>query len=169
MSATENKPANVSMTTPDGRMSVEFRWIRDRFVHRVFVDEIEVGHSTDGDGEMDWPPSPPIQQLSLENIGGKPAILGVGAAGRGHWSISVEALDSLENPGLKFDLACRCPGEAGLLASTYRLTGDVTLSALHGAIESLADDATRVVAEAGNGDAPSATHRWAYCLNTGKS
>jgi hypothetical protein len=71
-------------------------------------------------GNEDWPASPPIQQLSLESIHGAPTLLGVGQAGKSHWSISVETLKLDSIPALKFDLACRCREQPSWLGSTYQ-------------------------------------------------
>ncbi|MGV3485720.1 MAG: hypothetical protein ACO1RT_14985 [Planctomycetaceae bacterium] len=83
----------------------------------VLLDAWDATSLSDDD---DWPASPPIQQLSLEMIGGTPALLGVGQAGKSHWSLSVEPVNVDDmRPALKFDLACRCPVQPRWLGSSY--------------------------------------------------
>ncbi|QDT07900.1 hypothetical protein K227x_63290 [Rubripirellula lacrimiformis] len=133
-----NQPARIRLDVPGGRIRVEFRWEGDRFVHRIWVDDIESCHSIDGDADTDWPPSPPIQQLSLEDINGAPVILGVGAAGRGHWSISVES--EADGNALKFDLACRYRDEANSLGSAYQTDDRAQVTALTGSLNTMGPD-----------------------------
>ncbi|TWU58327.1 hypothetical protein [Rubripirellula reticaptiva] len=160
-------PADVSLSSADGRLNVVFQWRADRFVQSVFVDGIHAGDSVDGDGETDWPPSPPIQQLSLEEIGGSAVILGVGAAGQGHWSISVEkAGDS----SLKFDLACQCRGQAGSLGSTYQTSNSFGLSVSNGDFEAIEPGIVRAAADSNapdpkNSGPNASTVRWTYQLD----
>jgi hypothetical protein len=112
-----------------GKWTVRFIWDQDRFRHEVYADGQLIAASIEGTSNDPWPASPPLQSLSLENIGSQMAILGVGAAGRGHWSISVVAD---EQDSLKLELACRI--SASVLAdpksaaqvevgNRYRFTG----------------------------------------------
>jgi hypothetical protein len=87
-----------------GKWTIRFLWDHDRFRHEVFCDGQLIAASIEGTSRDPWPASPPLQSLSLENIGSQMAILGVGAAGRGHWSVSVVADD---RDSLKLELACR--------------------------------------------------------------
>ncbi len=116
------KPQSLTLATSDGRLRLEFHWQRDRFVQQLFVDSVEAGNSIEGDAEDSWPSSPPLQQLSLEDINGSSVILGVGAAGRGHWSISVEIDHQSDGAdAIKFELACRSKEQPPFLGSSYRL------------------------------------------------
>jgi hypothetical protein len=146
-----------SLLTRDGRLRVDFQWTADRFVQRVYLDDAEVGRSIEGGEQEPWPPSPPIQQLLPQEIDGSSAILGVGAAGRGHWSISVE----LDGEGaINFDLACRCKDQAEFLGSTYRLDDSVMVES--------ADSSASVTGDTTTIRAPqqrSETHRWQYRLS----
>ena len=45
--------------------------------------------SMEGTPSDDFPPSPPLQQMHLQEINGTPVLLAVGMAGRGHWSASI--------------------------------------------------------------------------------
>ncbi len=158
-------PAAISIASSDQRLRVEFSWQSDRFVHRIWLDDNEVGHSMDGDGDSDWPASPPIQQLSLEAIGPGKVVLGVGGAGQGHWSISVEAYGE---DGLKFDLACRCRGTAESLGSEYELAGTVRLNVTDGEFQKTKSGSRvcpTMIAQTVPGSANDRqTHRWAYFL-----
>ncbi len=120
-------PPAVSLSSRDGRLRVDFHWQQDRFVHHVFRNGTEVGASVEGDTDDSWPPSPPLQQLSLEEIDGTDVILGVGSAGRGHWSISVEPEEQGAAASIKFELACRSKLEPPFLGTTYLLDDSVVL------------------------------------------
>lgn len=103
-----------------GRLRVEFAWVVDRYQHRV-LDSLGNGLiSVDGNAEEAWPPSPPIQQLSLERVDGQEVILGLGAAGTAHWSISVVPTETESGDAIHFELACRCRQSPERLESTYR-------------------------------------------------
>ena len=106
------------------RLCIEFRRAGDRFTHTI--------RRTDASGETagewvevqagdsdDWPASPPIQELSLESIAGSDVLLGVGRAGKSHWSISVETSEVDGEACLHLDIACRCPAPPQWLGSTY--------------------------------------------------
>lgn len=91
-----------------------FFWRVDRYAHRL--ERLEGGAATqllesiEGSDLDRWPPSPPLQQLMLEQLPDRrPVALLVGMAGANHWSLSVEA-----EPGdaaLVFDVACRIKDE----------------------------------------------------------
>lgn len=117
-------------------LSVQFHWTGDRYRHDILLGDTiasssVVASSIEGDSSDDVPPSPPLQDLSLESLGTGPdgheilAIMGVGGAGRGHWSISV----TRDRPdGLLFELACR--GSVPKLGNEYKIVGDVTIEPL---------------------------------------
>ncbi len=126
-----NHPAPLTLAPPDSDLRVEFCWRDDRFVQRLFVgDAHPLGNSVEGSADEQWPPSPPIQQLSLETINGKSVILGVGAAGKNHWSISVETFADDHATGMKFDLACRRTSDPIYLGSTYTLDKNIIVEPL---------------------------------------
>src|SRR5262245_61442427 len=103
-------------------LRVEFLWRGDRYGHVISAaddagDFVPLLESLEGTPADDFPPSPPLQNLHRETLpGGRPALLLVGAAGRSHWSASVEAQDA----GLSFDFACRHSGPASWLGCRYR-------------------------------------------------
>lgn len=96
----------------------------DRYAHQLLVlapgRPTPVLESVETGDDSEWPPSPPLQQLSIEQLATRWAALGVGQAGTSHWSISIEAL-SEPNPTLRFSLACRLAIRPSRLGSQYRL------------------------------------------------
>jgi hypothetical protein len=95
----------------------------------LLANKIELEKSIEGDEDEAWPTSPPLQQLSLERINDAPVILDVGAAGTGHWSISL-GLEPDDPSASKFDLACRCPQPPTFLGSRYQLSKQLSMQAL---------------------------------------
>lgn len=153
-------PSDLVIAARDGRLRVEFHFQCDRFIQQLFVDSLRVGTSIEGDPEETWPSSPPLQQLSLEEIDGSKAILGVGAAGKGHWSISVESDVPGQGPdGIRFDLACQSGERPAFLGSSYHLSDAVVLTPSVGKCETQGD---RVLISPIDLDAT--THRWSYLL-----
>ena len=83
-------PPTVSLAA--GTTSIAFARAGDRWAHRVVVvgtdgpaawESEEGDEAVDGDGR--WPRSPPLTEVSVVNAAGRPAILGVGRAGRSHF------------------------------------------------------------------------------------
>jgi hypothetical protein len=94
----------------------------DRWDHRIVLQSVGetfvLLESIEGDAETAWPPSPPLQEIHLHDLGNGEALLGVGMAGTSHWSISL----STKSNSLVADLACLVKsGIAGPLSSTYRV------------------------------------------------
>lgn len=105
-------------------LRVVFTFQGDRWRHRL--DDVDgetitpVWQSLEGSGHDDWPPSPALQDLSLETLpDGRQVIFLVGKAGSSHWSASIEAMP--EPPQLIFDIACRHGAAPGSLGSQYTL------------------------------------------------
>ena len=105
-----------------GRTTLRFTWQLDRWAHEVLFPDGTVWRSLEGPsaaaGDPRWPASPVLVELSrLEGPHG-PALLGVGLAGRSHFSASI-------GPGLpgaeqvRFECACRVTEPPGWLGSTY--------------------------------------------------
>ncbi len=113
MSCTEELPAGR------GELQIRFERQGDRYSHALFSGSSAIGRSIEGDGHQEWPTSPPLQQLSIEDLGNGPVGLLVGMAGRSHWSMSVEG----EDDSFVFDVACRVRGATSFLGSTYQLDG----------------------------------------------
>ena len=102
-----NQTLQLSTDSINGvQLRVTFARETDRWSHvveRIQADQTTtVLSSIEGTADDDWPPSPPLQELSVHDLGNVQAILGVGMAGVGHWSISC----TVDGPALKFELAC---------------------------------------------------------------
>lgn len=99
-----------------------FEWAGDRWRHSVTVADgvrlASIEGPAEPDGDPRWPASPVFTEVSLVDVGGRPAILGVGLAGRSHFSASVTAHPQLPDT-LLFDVACRLHEPPGPLRSTY--------------------------------------------------
>lgn len=107
-------------------LRTEFARVGDRFVNEIVGvtaagQAVAVWQEVQPSESDDWPASPPIQELSLETIDGKDVLLGVGRAGRSHWSVSVEATEVDGHPAMRFDYACRCPDSPQWLGTTYQV------------------------------------------------
>ena len=103
----------------------------DRFAHRVEIcrDPKEAAHvpiweSSDEPtsairSPVDWPASPPLQEVHLERRGdGRQIALAVGRAGKSHWSVSIEPFSA--GSGFVFDVACRVHESPQWLGNSYR-------------------------------------------------
>ncbi len=99
---------------------------QDRYYHQIAaVDGTEVVPlitSVEGTNE-DWPSSPPLQELTVEQRAAGPVALLVGRAGTSHWSMSVEL--NCPNQQIDFDVACRTASDPRQLGSLY--TGEAAL------------------------------------------
>lgn len=166
--STPAPPPPVTATDPTtGRgVRIRFVWVGDRFGHVVERLEGESATaeltSVESDSSAAWPESPPLQQISVEQIGSATAALGVGGAGQSHWSLSVLAVEHQGRPALQFDVAVRSSGDAGYLGSTYQRTA----ASLR--IEPLPEIAATTLTEEGArlclipSAASDKTTRWAY-------
>ena len=112
-------------TSKDGaRLLVQCVWIKDRFQHSLFFED-EVGERTlllssiEGTDVDDWPPSPPLQEIMESESKDGACLLGVGMAGKSHWSVAIEA--SRNEPKMTWDTACRVTQSVGSLSSSYRI------------------------------------------------
>ncbi len=119
-------PLELTVDCGDGRkIQASFLFVAGRYRHSIQLcnrqgQPIDNWHDEVESGDEDWPASPPIQQLSLETIGDSATLLGVGQAGKAHWSISVETASIHSRAAIKFDLACRTQRQPHWLGSTYR-------------------------------------------------
>lgn len=157
--ASTARPLRLSL--PDQSLQVEFTWRGDRFAHEIILPAGTPVASIEGDTDDSWPPSPPVQQLSKERIGDADALLGVGAAGRSHWSLSVEIVGDLNHQAFKFDLACRAKGEAEFLGSTYGRSEDVHI--IPGEGSELLTTPARTIIQPQHA-AKDETVRWCYAI-----
>jgi hypothetical protein len=107
-------------------LQVGFARRADRFEHWIEVAS-QAGwrrllESCEGAGESPWPPSPPLQELHVEQRGESQIVaLLVGRAGNAHWSLSLD-IDgrTAHAPRLTYDVACRFGGPPGWLGATYQ-------------------------------------------------
>lgn len=110
-----------------GRLGVVFVWHEDRWLHRIVRADSVVLESVEGPfpgaGDPRWPASPVLTEVSTVETAGGIALLGVGRAGRSHFSASITA-DRLRPDTLVFDIACRIQETPGWLGSTYRRPDD---------------------------------------------
>lgn len=120
MTAADSRPP-LTLTVAD--LTVRFVWCDDRWVHEVVQADGTCWRSIEGSaaaaGDPRWPPSPVLVELSWLGRSPGPAILGVGLAGRSHFSASVGP-DPDHRDRLRFDIACRVNEPPGWLGSTYR-------------------------------------------------
>lgn len=107
-------------------IEVVFRWTGDRWAHRVICHgdrEAAVWESVEGDGSESWPASPAVTELAPAP--GTGAIVGVGRAGRSHFSVCFRpaSAESTENETradeLVVEAACRIHETPTWLGSTY--------------------------------------------------
>jgi len=116
-----------------GGLAVVFTWSGDRWTHRVTTAgaaEDAGWASLDGPwpptgGDPRWPASPVLVELSRVALpqaaaAGGQAIVGVGLAGRSHFSASI-APDPTVTDGIRFEIACRLHEPPDWLGSTYRV------------------------------------------------
>ncbi|TWU05680.1 hypothetical protein [Stieleria varia] len=161
-----NASTKSSVVTPDSvqlqdftrRLTLQFDWSDDRFVHRLVDAAAAVLQSVPGDCQQAWPSSPPLQQLSLESIGQCDVVLGVGCAGTSHWSVSVEPIEG----GFRFDWACKSKETPQSLGTRYRLSDDFEFSVgQDGRVE---QDAGFVSVHPVEPLLGSKTYRWSYSV-----
>lgn len=117
-----------------GSTAVVFSWIGDRWTHRLTTAAADAPAEwlcVDGPmGPADdprWPASPALVELSPLRIPaptakGTPAMVGVGLAGRSHFSASITP-DPRDSDAIRFEIACRLHEFPGRLGSTYRHGG----------------------------------------------
>ena len=124
------KGRESSVRLAAGATAVEFAWAGDRWRHVVAgAGDLRLA-SVEGPAETGadprWPASPVLTEVTLVEAGGRPAILGVGRAGRSHFSASVTAHPELPDT-LLFEIACRLHEPPGPLGSTYQRPDGSTL------------------------------------------
>ena len=86
--------------------------------------------SIEGTATDDWPPSPPLQSLSIETLpDGRRVALLVGMAGRSHWSASIEAVASAPSLSSTSPAATRSSQTSSAAAiDDYRKSSDVAIA-----------------------------------------
>ena len=121
---TNDRAESSEKTLSSGAIEVVFSWQQDRWHHALHVRhpdgsrgesylEMAPAAATD---DPQWPSSPPLVELAEMTVPQGPALLGVGLAGKSHYSVSITA----EPEGtMLFEFACRLATPAGWLGSTY--------------------------------------------------
>jgi len=171
-----SEPLLLSVCHFDGNLLVvSYHKQEGRYRHVVqYVDRIGSVLSSMSDvfasADEDWPASPPIQQLSQERIEGSETLLGVGQAGKSHWSISVETINDPSRCAIRFDIACRTKMRPQFLGSSYERT-DSTSDSIPYRLQLIVDPQspeTTLTGDQANCSFKStpasgkATYRWAY-------
>ena len=111
-------------------LRLEFIWRTDRYAQRIsLIDAAAVIQplleSIEGTPIDPWPPSPPLQSLTIETRpDGRCVALLLGMAGGSHWSASIEAVAGKAE--LIVDIACRHGANPGTLGSRYQRLTDST-------------------------------------------
>ena len=128
----------IEIQTANGDVTIKLEFARgpDRWAHRWLVatdnSELEIMSSEEGTPIQNWPSSPPLQEVSRHCLDGTVAILGVGMAGKSHWSASY-SLDGVEfESAIKSDLAClqKSTASDASLGSKYSLGQNCQVQAL---------------------------------------
>ena len=87
-------------------------WENDRFVHTVGIiadtTRIPLLRSREGLPDETWPSSPPLQQVSKQLVDQSPALLGLGMAGKSHYSTSFLLSDPSEKNELQLIVESAC-------------------------------------------------------------
>lgn len=132
-------PISIATGTSDAGVTVDFTWAGDRWQHRVVVHgpvtepPADTWESVEGPGpaggDARWPASPVLVELSAVALPGPEptdgrAIVGVGLAGRSHFSAAI-APDPDRPDAIRFEIACRLTEPPGWLGSTYRVGGRI--------------------------------------------
>lgn len=116
MPAADSRPP---LTLTVAEMTVRFVWRNDRWGHEVVCADGGCWRSIeDGADDPRWPASPTLVELSRLDTAPGPTILGVGLAGRSHFSASVGP-DPAWPDRLRFDIACRVNEPPLRLGSIY--------------------------------------------------
>jgi hypothetical protein len=114
------RPSGSPVSLRSGCCRLGFDWSGDRWSH-AFTLEGDTGPvlwqsvDHDSDGPTAWPPSPAILEVWK---GSEEAVLGVGRAGRSHFSLSA-TVDPFVPDAVRLEWACRLNGPPGRLGSTY--------------------------------------------------
>lgn len=109
-------------------VQVVFEKQQDRWLHRiqwVNCDEtLIVANSIEGTSHENWPASPTFQEITQQELKGGVLLLGVGMAGRSHWSLSCSSQtgDDPLQTSILMDIACLTKDlPAGWLGSSYQI------------------------------------------------
>lgn len=119
------KPSGLHapLTLIIGPVTFTFTWAGDRWSHVVALADGREWRSVEGaravDGDPRWPASPVLVEVSPMQTSHGPAILGVGLAGRSHFSASMSG-NPADPAQVWCEIACRLNEPPVWLGSTYR-------------------------------------------------
>jgi hypothetical protein len=149
-------------------LRVDFIWRGDRYGHVIsLIDVAGQPHplleSIEGAPTDAWPPSPPLQSLSIETLtGGRRAALLVGSAGRSHWSASIEP--STDDAALHFDIACRHAATPHCLGSRYRWLSAAKNVSIRGLDAAVSQEGAAATIQPATIAATGGTTRWKFAI-----
>ena len=158
---------------PNGRsLRVEFIWKGDRYAQLVSLIDARGAakpllESIEGTAHDAWPPSPPLQNLTIEiHPGDNRVALLLGMAGDAHWSASIEA--TADKAALVFDVACRHSASPGALGSRYhRLTDSKDYFSIRGDSANLSQNEGTLEIQPVAASTSAGTTRWRYEIKPG--
>ena len=134
------------------QLAIEFYWESDRWRHAIgWLDQDDQFgvwlRSLEGSPAESFPPSPPLQDLDLHQLPGGDAALGVGMAGKSHWSFSISILPCESGDYFLADHAClekpTVVGQEYWLGSSYLVERE--LEVIHDGGEVSIQDANRTL------------------------
>jgi len=102
---------------------VEFYRFGKQFGHRIgfhgFNGQPIFANTVETFSDPVWPDAPPVQDVHFEERGSSQVLLGLGMAGKSHYSVSI---CSNTRDELKFEFACHLKENPGFLGSVYSFT-----------------------------------------------
>lgn len=107
---------------------IAFERTGDRYSHTLYcihknqIDAILT--SVDDADYRGWPRSIPVQEVRPTRPAGEIALVLMGAAASGHWSVTVRTVGPDANPYLEFDVAVRLARLPAHLGMCYELLGN---------------------------------------------
>jgi hypothetical protein len=109
-----------------------FRWQEDRWHHAISEimaggDEQLLIQSHEGTSSSIWPPSPALQDLSIEHRGDASVALAVGMSGKSNFSSAITSFRDAVGVGWEFDLACRAKELPDWIGSHYQAFAPIKL------------------------------------------
>jgi len=122
--------------SPASHLRLQFDQSGDRWRHRwQLVDSTgqttDVLTSIEGSDQDTFPASSALQEINLHELPTGPALLGVGMAGKGHWSASYSVETSEGQALIKCDMACllkQLNADGQWLGSTYSIGENVSVN-----------------------------------------
>lgn len=119
-----NDRAPQTKTLSSSLLELVFTWQHDRWTHSIHPRAVDGRPSTaswqaappNSADDPNWPMSPPLVELAEVAGPEGTALVGVGRAGKTHYSVSITPEP---NGTVRFEFACRLVTSCGWLGSTY--------------------------------------------------